>query len=674
LLDGKNAVGSEGGTTVNNPPSDVISGVVMLNANTAATAYNFGELQAATISGLVFQDFNLDGAFNGPDSGLVGVTVTLNGIDDLGGSVNLVTTTDPSGVYSFGTLRPGTYAVSEAQPAPYGDGLDTVGSAGGFLAANDLIGGITIGSGSNGTGYTFAEIFPFDPVKTVASTSNPGTTGTNLSIGETVRYHLVVSLPDGMLPSLVFEDQLPAGLTFLNDGTATVSLVSQSGTAITSSTLGGPGLAGTDPSVAPTFVLPGSAISAVLGADVDVYGSGTHVFFSLGDVTNTETNVIGGEYAVIEFNARVENIPTNRLGTPLDNTFRPLFDLDTNGTPDVPPGDIVSDPARGAVAEPILFLDKQLTSGSANPRQYDLLTFTVTIGHATGSNATAWEAVFADVLPKGLDLQSITTSATGGAVITHAATADANGALSGQFDIPVGGQIVITYQVKVNVPPGIGTTLVNGADVTWTSLPGDSPVERHAGDSLFGEGGLHDYEVRDEVSVKPVAFAFDSFHNFARPAGAERDDYGIGSIDVYRLPLLPLAPIYSGEADPGSTLVLTLYNTKGDIIGTQTVVVDAGGNWMANFPTTVIRDYPNSVQITQSSAFYSLSDRVGRNLRTYFSPALSAGHFFFEEVKGISEGEPAPLLGDMGLRNPLSLGAVKYGGELLGAPGVPGGY
>ena len=50
--------------------------------------------------------------------------------------------------------------------------VTAVGNAGGALTANDQIGGITVGSGTNGAGYTFAEIFAFDPTKAVAS--NPG--------------------------------------------------------------------------------------------------------------------------------------------------------------------------------------------------------------------------------------------------------------------------------------------------------------------------------------------------------------------------------------------------------------------------------------------------------------------------------------------------------------------
>jgi hypothetical protein len=95
---------------------------------------------------------------------------------------------------------------------------------------------------------------------------------------------------------------------------------------------------------------------------------------------------------------------------------------------------------------------------------------------------------------------------------------------------------------------------------------------------------------------------------------------------------------------------------------------------MVSFPSSTIRDYPNSVQVSQSSAFYSLSDPHGHNMRTYFSPALSAGHFFFEELRQLSEGSAAPLLGDIGLKRPIWLGSVKYGGELLSAIGAPGGY
>ncbi|HBH54383.1 MAG TPA: hypothetical protein DDY91_21060, partial [Planctomycetaceae bacterium] len=40
-------------------------------------------------------------------------------------------TTDANGAYSFGNLRPGSYQITQTQPAGYLDGQETVGSAGG---------------------------------------------------------------------------------------------------------------------------------------------------------------------------------------------------------------------------------------------------------------------------------------------------------------------------------------------------------------------------------------------------------------------------------------------------------------------------------------------------------------------------------------------------------------
>jgi hypothetical protein len=117
--------------------------------------------------------------------------------------------------------------------------------------------------------------------------------------------------------------------------------------------------------------------------------------------------------------------------------------------------------------------------------------------------------------------------------------------------------------------------------------------------------------------------------------------------------------MYSGEADPGATLVVSLFNAKGENIGSQTVVVDAGGNWLASFPSTTVRDIPNSVQISQLSASYSRGDTFGHNLRTYFSPALNQGHFFLSATGANLSSEPAPLLGGLGLENPLQLGSVN---------------
>ncbi len=109
-----------------------------------------------SLAGRVYFDSNNDGTFNGSDRGLGGVFVTLTGIDDRGQSVSLTAVTDDVGNYRFAALRPGTYTLTETQPANYNDGIDTLGSLGGVLG-NDNFSNISLQANQNGVGYDFAE-------------------------------------------------------------------------------------------------------------------------------------------------------------------------------------------------------------------------------------------------------------------------------------------------------------------------------------------------------------------------------------------------------------------------------------------------------------------------------------------------------------------------------------
>jgi hypothetical protein len=132
-LQGKNSAGAAGGTDDNNvasPTHDVISNIA-LNSGVNAYNYNFGEVKPASLSGYVYLDPDNNGIKEAGEPGIPGVTVTLTGTDDNGTAVTATTTTASDGSYSFTTLRPGTYAVTETHPAGYTDGKDTAGSAGG---------------------------------------------------------------------------------------------------------------------------------------------------------------------------------------------------------------------------------------------------------------------------------------------------------------------------------------------------------------------------------------------------------------------------------------------------------------------------------------------------------------------------------------------------------------
>jgi SdrD B-like domain len=126
--------------------------------------------QLASLSGTVYFDANGNGVRDAnsggsfiDEHGLGGVTITLQGVNDLGETVVLTTTTDGDGNYSFTGLRPGVYSLIETQPIGFDDGSETVGlfadgsTVGSGLVSNDRFFDIQL-HGVDGLGYLFGEI------------------------------------------------------------------------------------------------------------------------------------------------------------------------------------------------------------------------------------------------------------------------------------------------------------------------------------------------------------------------------------------------------------------------------------------------------------------------------------------------------------------------------------
>jgi hypothetical protein len=96
---------------------------------TSATDTKTVAKQSATLSGVVYNDLNGNGAVDGGESGLSGVTVYLdtnnNGSYDTG---EPQTTTNGIGAYSFSGLIAGTYHVVEVNPSGFTSTADTQGA------------------------------------------------------------------------------------------------------------------------------------------------------------------------------------------------------------------------------------------------------------------------------------------------------------------------------------------------------------------------------------------------------------------------------------------------------------------------------------------------------------------------------------------------------------------
>ncbi|ADI64023.1 SdrD B-like domain-containing protein [Trichormus azollae] len=107
-LDGKDAVGTQGGTLNN----DNISSIT-LTSGTNGTGNNFGELTPASIGDRVWLDNNANGIQDDGELGISNATVKLLNADS---TVVATTTTGSDGLYSFTNLQPGDYKVQFVQP------------------------------------------------------------------------------------------------------------------------------------------------------------------------------------------------------------------------------------------------------------------------------------------------------------------------------------------------------------------------------------------------------------------------------------------------------------------------------------------------------------------------------------------------------------------------------
>ena len=109
----------------------------------------FGASASASIHGTVTVDTT--------GAPIPGVTIDLTGTGNNGTVVAETTTTDAAGGYWFEDLPPGTYTVTETQPAGFGDGSETAGTNGGDDSVDDVISDIVLSGGDMSEDNDFEE-------------------------------------------------------------------------------------------------------------------------------------------------------------------------------------------------------------------------------------------------------------------------------------------------------------------------------------------------------------------------------------------------------------------------------------------------------------------------------------------------------------------------------------
>ncbi|NNK58695.1 MAG: isopeptide-forming domain-containing fimbrial protein [Desulfofustis sp.] len=147
--------------------------------------------------------------------------------------------------------------------------------------------------------------------------------------------------------------------------------------------------------------------------------------------------------------------------------------------------------------------------------------------------------------------------------------------------------------------------------------PPVSPLSTPSPPSPPADGFVFDNLFRSYVGLTEPS-GLDDF--FTERQWAYRDE-------IFQEILVPVAPIYSGHAEPGTTLRIVLYDSQGNEVGEQTIMADAGGNWLSNFSGTMMMELPHEIRIEQTMSLYNASTPGGFNLRTYFAPYFGQAPF-----------------------------------------------
>ncbi len=205
---------------------------------------------------------------------------------------------------------------------------------------------------------------------------------------------------------------------------------------------------------------------------------------------------------------------------------------------------------------------------------------------------------------------------SGGAVSAQGTLVDG---LYGTLSINSKGEFI--YTVDGNLPT---TRALNTGDVgveTFTYLISD------------GNGGF----AEEQIVVRVVGSDGGKIGEFFGVGGSgilegfrfaeSRDRNGGGE----GTPLLFLMPTYSGSAQPGSVINLTITGSDGAILsgGSMTVVADLSGGWIAKFGDLELTDTYYSIQVEIRPPSWDAG--LPGQFQTYFAPAIN-GSFSESEI------------------------------------------
>ncbi|PBJ24138.1 hypothetical protein BSF44_21800 [Pseudomonas sp. ACN8] len=330
------------------------------------------------------------------------------------------------------------------------------------------------------------------------------TTGSDLVIGESMRYDIVITLPEGSTQNLRIDDLIPAGMrldTSFNGGLGYQIITTRTGS----------GALGAD--FAGSVLVSGFG---GLGGTVGNDGVDARWTFSVSSVS--ADNQTGNNTFVIRLQLVANNVIGNQANVSRQNNAQLIYSDPDSNTAN---GNVAVDRTVALtggrptviVREPTLQISQALTTttGNGGYDQGDTVSFTITISNGNAaSDFTAFDISLLDNLPTqlsnitlvGVLYQNGATNNGGvGFEIVGGQLRTANGA---NIDIAKGGSIVLQVTGVVNATAAATSNFANVATVQWTSLDGTQGGERTGVNGLINGGTLNDYRNASTLLV-PVA-------------------------------------------------------------------------------------------------------------------------------------------------------------------------
>ena len=441
---------------VNVSPANDVAVLDSLNAgldlNSVAVVLTNAGIQSYAPADLSIKDHN------GTDK----VDLTISRIDPGGSAVITVTTRVRDTATAGQTIGNSASLAYSSLPADGTPKTDTTNNPTGSQAGTPGTStGERDGGGTGLNTYTATVSSLSFTLDTPLIDKKPVAAPAQFTIGQTVTYNILVTLPEGATQNLSVTDDLPAGLLFESYQIITTAA-------------GSSGLLTGD--YAGTLTLTSNTPST----------SGEDLVLTFGNVTNPGVkNLASDNQFIVQVTARVMDIDTNVRGSTLNNMA--YLDYGSSGT-------IKVDSSGGAI--PITIVEPKVSSAKSlliqrsgstvtTAQAGDVLTYTVTFSNDNDSNSSTAYAVTAnDVLPPGTSFTSLSKCELINTQ-THARTditSHSNASSAGQivsfagnlltpWDIPAGYAVECVYTASVDSSVYLASTLANAVDADWNSLP-----------------------------------------------------------------------------------------------------------------------------------------------------------------------------------------------------------